>query len=270
MIDGTYTKVEKSSNFRVLRQTFCTHKGYHLLKPALLVAPDGYILAIQGPYFFDARNNDAAMLLKEFNDDVEGMRAWFEEGDIVLIDRGYRDATDFLEGIRIRYEMPTFLQRNERQLSTEDANRSWLVTKSRWIVESRNGHLKSIFKFFDKVVPYAHVLNLRDFYGTAGGLINRFHEPVIIEGANKDLARAMLQRAQEVNVLKARVEVDNLFNRRGPWVLLDENQVQDFPHFDLQYLHDLCFGVYQVNLAPEYIQDVREKLMRYLSMTKTD
>ncbi|XP_071581746.1 uncharacterized protein [Temnothorax nylanderi] len=259
VIDGTYTKVEKSSNFRVLRQTFCRHKGHHLLKPALLVAPDGYILAIQGPYFSDARNNDAAMLLKEFNDDVEGMRAWFEEGDIVLVDRGYRDATDFLEGIGIRYEIPAFLQRNERQLSTEDANRSRLLTKSRWIVESRNGHLKSIFKFFDKVVPYAHVLNLKDFYGIAGGLINRFHEPIIMEGANEDLARAMLQRAQEVNVLKARVEVDNLFNRRGQWVLLDENQVQDFPHFDLQYLRDLCFGVYQVNLAPGYIQNKRQR-----------
>lgn len=215
MIDGTYTKVEKSSNFRVLRQTFCTHKGYHLFKTSFISNTRWLHLSHKGPYFSDARNNDAAMLLKEFNDDVEGMRAWFEEGGIVLVDRGYRDATDFLEGIGIRYEMPAFLQRNERQLSTEDANRSRLVTKSRWIVESRNGHLKSIFKFFDKVVPYVHVLNLRDFYGIAGGLINRFHEPVIIEGTNEDLARAMLQRAQEVNVLKARIEVDNLFNRRG-------------------------------------------------------
>jgi len=143
--DGTYTKVEKSSNFRVLRQTYCRHKGYHLLKPVLLVAPDGYILAIQGPYFSDARNNDAAMLLKEYNDDVEGMRAWFKEGDIVLVDRGYRNATDFLVGLGISYQMPAFLQRNERQLSTEDANCSRLVTKSRQIIESRNGHLKSIF-----------------------------------------------------------------------------------------------------------------------------
>ncbi|EFN67606.1 hypothetical protein EAG_08212, partial [Camponotus floridanus] len=96
-VDGTYTKVEKSSNFRVLRQTYCKHKGYHLLKPALLVAPDGYILAIHGPYFSDARNNDAAMLLREFDNDVQGMRAWFQQDDIVLVDRGYRDATDFLE-----------------------------------------------------------------------------------------------------------------------------------------------------------------------------
>jgi len=211
-------EISFSSRFlkrRLLSSRLPFNARYHLLKPALLVAPDGYILAIQGPYFSDARNNDAAMLLKEYNDDVEEMRAWFKEGDIVLVDRGYRDATDFLVGLGISYQMPAFLQRNERQLSTEDANRSRLVTKSRWIVESRNGHLKSIFKFFDKVVPYAHVPNLRDFYCIAGGLINRWHQPILMQGANEDLARAMLQRAQEINVLKARVEVDNLFNRRG-------------------------------------------------------
>lgn len=259
VIDGTYTKIEKSSNFRVLRQSYCRHKGYHLLKPALLVAPDGYILAIQGPYFSDSQNNDAAMLLKEFNDDLEGMRAWFEEGDIVLVDRGYRDATDFLVGLGIRYEMPAFLQRNARQLHTEDANRSRLVTKSRWIVESRNGHLKSIFKFFGKVIPYAHVPHLSNFYCIAGGLINRWHRPIIMQGADEDLARTMLERAQEVNVLQARIEVDNMLIRRGEWVHFDENLVQDFPHLDLQYLRDLCFGVYQVYLAPGYIQDKRQR-----------
>jgi len=40
------------------------------LKSALLVAPDGYILAIHSPYFSDAKNNDAAMLLREFDNDT--------------------------------------------------------------------------------------------------------------------------------------------------------------------------------------------------------
>ncbi|XP_067205331.1 uncharacterized protein [Linepithema humile] len=53
-IDGTYSYIPKSSNFRILRQSFCLHKGRHLLKPVLIVAPDGYILDIQGPYFSDS------------------------------------------------------------------------------------------------------------------------------------------------------------------------------------------------------------------------
>lgn len=60
-IDDTYSYVPKSSNFRTLGQSFCFHKG-HLLKPVLIVASDGYILEIQGPYFSDSQNNDAAIL----------------------------------------------------------------------------------------------------------------------------------------------------------------------------------------------------------------
>jgi len=258
-VDGTYTKVEKSSNFRVLHQTYCKHKGYHLLKPALLVAPDGYILAIYGPYFSDARNNDAAMLLREFDNDVQGMRAWFQQDDIVLVDRGYRDTTDFLEGIDIRYKMSALLQQGQCQLTTEEANESRLVTKSRWINEACNGHIKSIFKFFDHTVPFAHIMNLRDYYLIAGALINKYRERILMQGADAQLAQLILQRAQKINVLRARVEVDNLLRRGGEWVHLDENQVQDFPWLDLQYLRDICLGVYQVNLTPGYIQDKLEK-----------
>lgn len=90
-IDGTYSYVPKSNNFRVLRQSYCVHKGRHLVKPALVVAPDGYILAIQGPYFSDSRNNDAEMLRNEYERDVDSIRKWFQDHDIFIVDRGYRD-----------------------------------------------------------------------------------------------------------------------------------------------------------------------------------
>lgn len=61
-IDGTYCYILKSSNFKALIQSYCVHKGRHLMKPVLIVALDGYILYIQGPYFSDTRNNDAAIL----------------------------------------------------------------------------------------------------------------------------------------------------------------------------------------------------------------
>ena len=76
-IDGTYAEIPKSSNFRVLRQSYSVHKSKHLVKPALVVAPDDYILEIQGPYFSDSRNNDAEMLQNEFERDVDGLRTWF-------------------------------------------------------------------------------------------------------------------------------------------------------------------------------------------------
>lgn len=76
-VDGTYAYIEKSRNFRVLRQFYCVHKGHHLIKPVLVVAPDDYILDIQGPYFSDSRNNDAALLRDQFERDINGMRECF-------------------------------------------------------------------------------------------------------------------------------------------------------------------------------------------------
>ncbi|EFN63420.1 hypothetical protein EAG_13279, partial [Camponotus floridanus] len=147
-IDGTYAYIHKSSNFRILRQSYCRHKGRHLVKPALIVAPDGYILTIQGPYFSDSRNNDAEMLRNEYARDGDAMRAWFQDGDIFVVDRGYRDTMPMLEALGIHVKMPPILEPGQRQFSTEQANKSRLVTKTRWIIEARNDHIKSVFKFF--------------------------------------------------------------------------------------------------------------------------
>lgn len=198
-IDGTYTYIPKSSNFRVLRQSYCVHKGRHLLKPVLIVAPDGYILDIQGPYFSDSRNNDAAILQNEFDRDT--VRRWFQENDIALVDRGYRDAIEILARLGIAWKMTAHLQPNERQLSTEDANDSRIITKSRWIVEARNGHIKSMFKFLQQMIHIQHLPHLGDFYRIAGAIINKYHTPILMEGANVEMAQRLIEKAREPNVV---------------------------------------------------------------------
>ncbi|CAB0030859.1 unnamed protein product, partial [Trichogramma brassicae] len=68
--------------------------------------------------------------------------------------------------------MPPLLQPGQRQLSTEDANTARIVTKTRWIVEARNGHIKTKFKYLDHDTQ-VHVLpNIGDFYRIAGAIIN--------------------------------------------------------------------------------------------------
>lgn len=59
----------------------------------MLVAPDGFwrFLDIQGSYFSNPRHNDANILIKQFRDDVGGMRNWLQRSDILIGDRGYRD-----------------------------------------------------------------------------------------------------------------------------------------------------------------------------------
>ncbi|XP_029173786.1 uncharacterized protein LOC114942563 [Nylanderia fulva] len=255
-IDGTYAYIPKSSNFRSLRQSYSVHKGRHLVKPVLIVAPDGYILDIQGPYFSDSCNNDARILQNEFVRDADRMTTWFQENDIVIVDRGYRDATELLARLGILWKMPAIIQPDERQLSTEDANDSRLVTKTRWIVEARNGHIKSIFKFFEKIIQIQHLPNLGDFYRIAGAIINRYHPPILMEGANVEMAQQLLDKVREPNVVQAMVEVENLKTRNAQrWVRLDAEQLFDFPVLTVEFLKNLTVGVYQIKLAPSYVQD---------------
>ena len=136
------------------------------------MAPDEYILKIHGPYFSDARNNDATMLQNEILND-ERFNNWFQERDIAVVDRGYRDVIPLMEEFGMICKTPVSLEAGERQLSTEDANESRKITKVRWMVEARNGHIKSIFKFFNTVMQIHVLPNIGDFYRIAGALINK-------------------------------------------------------------------------------------------------
>lgn len=253
--DCTYLYIEKSACFKALRQSFCVHKNRHLLKPSMLVAPDGYILDIQGPYFSNAINNDARILLKEFQSNVNGMQTWFQRTDIFIVDRGHRDAIPILQRIGIDVKIPPLLHPNQSQFSTEEANKARIITKTRWIVEARNSHLKNIFKFFGNTICTSHIPNLSDFLRIAGAIINKYYGVITMQDADIDLAEEMLDRAEEVNVIQARVEVHNLRQRRARWVELTAMHVPLFPILTLEHLHKLTYGTYQIRLSPSYIQD---------------
>ena len=202
-----------------------------MVKPVLVVAPDGYILDIQGPYFSDSHNNDAAILQNEFVRDADRMHRWFQEDDIVIIDRGYRDATNLLQRLGITWKMPAFLPPHQHQLTTEEATESRLVTKSRWIVETRNGIMKSLFKLLQQVVQIA------------GATINRYHPLIFIQGADAEMANELLVEIEKFNTRNAQ-----------RWVQLDAGQLLDFPVLTIQFLKNLTVEVYEVKLAPSYVQ----------------
>jgi hypothetical protein len=225
-VDGTYLKIPKSSNFRSLPQSYCLHKGYHLLKPALVVAPEGYILDVDGPYFSDSRNNDAAMLQDHLENqelqDANQLRQWLEEDDIKIVNRGYRDATNLLGYLGLECKIPPLLLRGQRQYSTEEANTARLITKTRWIVEARNGHIKLLFKFFRGQIPIHHVPHIGSYFRIACAIINRYFPPIEMQGATAELADSMRELAEHKNVVKARVEIDRLHLQRMPSISTDD------------------------------------------------
>ena len=73
---------------------------------------------------------------------AESMVDWFEKGDVLVVDRDFRDITELLKEFGIKSYMPHFLSKSQKQLSPEEANETRLVTKVRWIVESVKGRVK--------------------------------------------------------------------------------------------------------------------------------
>ena len=119
----------------------------------MVVGTDGYILNVLGPLsYIYGRNNDASILNSMVKSNVEEMLNWLQEGGLFIVDRGFRNSIALLESIGFRTEMPDYLNKGQKQHSTEEANHSRLVTKVRWVVESANGRVKK-WKTLDQSMP---------------------------------------------------------------------------------------------------------------------
>ena len=57
----TYICKEKSGDHSFQTRSYSVHKGRPLVKPMMLVATDGYILTVFGPYPADGKNSHMAM-----------------------------------------------------------------------------------------------------------------------------------------------------------------------------------------------------------------
>ncbi|CAF0918056.1 unnamed protein product [Brachionus calyciflorus] len=54
------------------------------------------------------------------------------KGDVILVDRGFRDSIEYFENKKLRVMMPAFIAKYRKQLTCQQANHSRLVTKCRW------------------------------------------------------------------------------------------------------------------------------------------
>lgn len=121
------------------------------MKPKIIVVPNGYILEVRGPYSSNASSNNAAILNHGVEHNLNGMMNWFQHGDIMIVDRGYRNSID------------TFVQ-YYKQFSTLEANQNRIITTTRWVVESRINHFKTTFKFLPGKISTSLATNLNEFY----------------------------------------------------------------------------------------------------------
>lgn len=256
VLDGTYIYIQKSASHTLQRKTYSIHKGRPLVKPMMVVGSDGYILSMLGPYYGGHKNNDAAITKHAILHNSENINHWLCQNDVLVVDRGFRDCTDFLQQHGYSVEMPHFLPKGKKQHSSFEANESRLVTKVRWVVESTNARLKQ-FRFFDKVVHNHLIPYIGDFLRIVCAICNCFRPALAARDPEGEVvAKQMLERAKLPNLVQQVVESENLILRRSVYKEIDAaDDIGDFPRLSLDQLRDITLGVYQLKLAPHYKEE---------------
>ncbi|CAG2251516.1 unnamed protein product [Mytilus edulis] len=252
VLDGTYIYLQKSSHHHFQKQTYSMHKGRSLVKPMMIVATDGYILNVLGPYYADGHNNDASIIKHVFKTNADEINTWMHDDDVMVVDRGFRDAEEFLKKLNFKVEMPCFLKKGAKQQTVDEANTTRLVTKVRWVVESANGRIKQ-WKFLDKVVANHYVPHIGDFVRIVCALVNCFRPPLINDFGNDDIGKEMIEKAQLDNHVKLYVEEHNLLRRKTVYKEVDgATELIMFPRISLDHLRQITMGIYQIKLAKRY------------------
>lgn len=255
VLDGTYIYIQKSGNFQFQRRTFSLHKGRPLIKPMIIVSTTGYFITILGPYLADHKNNDASILTHIIHNNIEDIKNWVEENDIFIVDRGFRDSLELLEDLGIKAEMPCFMKKGQKQMATEDANASRLVTKVRWVVESANARIKR-WKYMDHVLPTNQIPFIGDHIRIICAICNKYFPPLSTEQEDdQSLAAKMIYLSKQINSLKQKIEDQKLETQRIIWKQPDDDSFKDFPRLDETDLRNITCGSYQLKLCASYMQE---------------
>ena len=152
--------------------------------------------------------------------------------------------------------MPSFLRKNEKQLSTEEANKSRLVTKVRYVIEKVNGILKSRFRYFDNVWSNKSITHLMDDFKIACALHNAFFLRMESDIEDCDLiAETMLNNHDKPNLLLQLVNANNLIRKRKLFIKMNAYTLPDFPRLSERNLYHVALGRYQIRQAASYYSE---------------
>lgn len=250
--DGSYCYIQKSSNYLYQKNTYSLHKYRNLVKPFMLVCSDGYIIDVLGPY--PATTSDAAIMLREFENENSYLCRHFQEGDAFVLDRGFRDALPLLNACGYKTHFPASLQRGETQLSTLAANKSRSVTISRWVVEAVNGRFKRDFKLFRQEYFNLASKHVMIDFKIAAALINRFHPPITNRNDAGEILNIINANMFENNYLSDFVNVNQLNRRRADFVsvTVENDNLTDFPRLSYSELILISLGTYQIKQSRSY------------------
>jgi hypothetical protein len=247
--DGSYAYCQKSSNYFIQKNTYSLQKKRHLCKPFIGITSNGYYLDVVKPH--DALSNDASImnqLLKK-----ESFRNFFHEGDLFVVDRGFRDSLKHFEKYGFRHAMPAYLGPRQKQLTWQEANHSRKVTKVRYAVEIAIGRLKR-FKYLDQVIQNINLPHVYEDFKIVASILNLQYNSIESDlGFQRVIVERMLARENIPNTLQTYVDENNLDVKRANFRKLESCEIIDFPELSLQDLYLTTLGSYQLKQSLSYI-----------------
>lgn len=245
-LDGTYIYTISSSNYNFQKESYSMQKRRNLVKFMMAVATNGMILGAYGP--FSAGKNDAT-ILNEIMSKTGSIFDLLLPGDVVVVDRGFRDCIRSLKRRELIVKIPAFIGRNKSQFTTKQANTTRNATKTRFVVEVRNGHVKRRWKQLGLVQMHQSIPHLRQDFQIAVALLNAFSKNVL---SDKDdwnhIANVMITKAGEKNDMMR-------FVKTIPKAKFSKiHNLSLFPKLSYADLKNISQGTYQINQARSYVQ----------------
>lgn len=244
--DATYVYTIKSSNYSFQKQSFSVQMGRNLVKFMLCVTTTGEIVAAYGP--FEARKNDAS-ILAEIMGEEDSIFSVLRPGDVLVIDRGFRDCINALNQLGFITKIPK--GSNANQLSVADANLSRLATKTRFVVEARNTHIKNIWKHLNGTNIYQSIPHLKKDFQNCAALVNAYCRAIVSDQNDwENIADLMLNNLNQPNALNAithRIRFHRNEFQTVPNLTL-------FPKFTQNQLKQISQGSYQIRQSRSYCQ----------------
>lgn len=193
------------------------------------------------------------------------MKNELQPGDVFIFDRGFRDCLEHLQANGYVTKTPEFVLKSQprQQLITDQANRSRLVTKTRYVVEAQNGHLKTVWPYFAKTWPTLCVSELGVDLRIAAALLNKFFDRIVADkGHETQVANAMLARLDAPNFVHEIIQ--ELSNEDVAEFCLIEDDIFRFPRIEKENLPQITQGSYQLKQAKSYAcAHKKAKMTRY-------
>lgn len=266
--DGTYIFIDKSENYIHQKKTFSGQKKRNFIKVMNINACDGTVVHCISP--FPAVQNDASILKHLYENTV--IFDVLKNDDILLLDRGFRDVVSLIESKGITVKMPALVQSSEKkgQLNTKEANRSRLVTALRFVVKTRNGHLKTIWKMFNKTWSSYSQVHLSEDVEICYALINKFYQTFESNKNNaRQVAQRMLSKLEDENIvgnIVSKSRFQKCIKKFTPFDNLDQ-----LPELTKEHLFFVSLGGYQIKQAKSYTQmHIKQNENRFVVYTCPD